>query len=141
MSIIKKQNELIQEFSVLYTWEEKYEYLINLGKQLKPFKESLKTKNRMIKGCQSRVWFDSSCHEKKLFFQADADGILPKGMAMILIRIFSGELVIDIINSSITFIEKIGFNEFLSPSRSNGMLAMIKYIKFVSIVYQSKCLK
>lgn len=138
MAIVQKQNELIKEFNSLLTWEHRYEYLISLGKKLEPLNEYLKTNNRMIQGCQSRVWFDASYYDKKLFFKADADGILPKGMAAILIQIFSGELAVDIVNSSISFIEKIGFQEFLSPSRSNGMLAMIKYIKFLAIAYQVK---
>lgn len=141
MSIIKKQNKLIKEFNSLLSWEDRYEYLIKLGKKLEPLDDSLKTETKMIKGCQSRVWFDVSYYDKKLFFKADADGILPKGIAAILIQVFSGELVIDIVNSSIDFIEKIGFQEFLSPSRSNGMLAMIKYIKFLAIGYQVKYLK
>lgn len=141
MGIIKKQNELIELFNSLSTWEEKYEYLISLGKKLDPLNECLKTENRMIKGCQSRVWFDEFYCDKKLFFKADADGILPKGIVAILIRVFSGELVIDIMNSSNDFIEKIGFQEFLSPSRSNGMLAIMKYIKFLAIIYHSKYLK
>lgn len=138
MSIEDKQESLIREFSFLENWEDRYEHLIALGQNLEPFDERLKTDNRMIKGCQSRVWIDADFHEGKLFFKADADGILPKGIAAILIRIFSGEPTIDIVNSYPTFIEKIGFQEFLSPSRANGMLAMIKQIKFLAIVYQSK---
>lgn len=138
MNIVQKQNQIVQEFNLFPTWEEKYEHLISLGRKLEPFDKKLKTNNRIIKGCQSNVWFDFLYFEKKLFFKADADGILPKGIAAILIKVFSGELVTDIINSSVDFIEKIGFQEFLSPSRSNGMLSMIKHIKFLSIVYREK---
>lgn len=138
MSIKKKQNELVTEFNSLKNWEDRYERLIEFGKNLKTFDKKLKTDERIIKGCQSRVWIDVSFYDGKLFFNADSDGILPKGIIAIFVYIFSGESVIDIINTPIDFIEKIGFHEFLSPSRANGMLAMIKQIKFFAFAYQSK---
>ena len=138
MSIKEKQKYLIEEFAILENWEERYKHLIEIGKNLKPFNLELKTDDRIIKGCQSKVWLDFNLKNDKLFFNADADSLLPKGLAAILIRVFSGELVNEIINSSIDFIDKIGFHEFLSPSRANGILAMIKQIKFFAIAYSFK---
>lgn len=138
MSVLSKQNELIEEFSFFENWEERYEHLIALGKSLKEFPEELKTEDRIIKGCQSRVWIEAYHEDGKLFFNADSDGILPKGIAAVLVKVFSGELIGEIINANTDFLEKIGFQEFLSPSRANGMLAMIKQIKYYAIVYQTK---
>lgn len=138
MSVLNKQNELIEEFSFFENWEERYEHLIALGKSLKEFPEELKTDDRIIKGCQSRVWIEAYYENGKLFFSADSDGILPKGIAAVLVHVFSGEPVEEIINSNTDFLEKIGFQEFLSPSRANGMLAMIKQIKYYAIVYKTK---
>jgi len=138
MSIKEKQNLIIEEFSYFDDWQDRYEYLISLGKSLKSFPEELKTEDKIIKGCQSRVWIDAKYEDGKLFFDADSDGILPKGIAALLIRVYSGEKVSDIVNSDHNFIDEIGFQEFLSPSRANGLMAMIKQIKYYAIVYKTK---
>lgn len=138
MTIKEKQQELIEEFEFLEDWEQKYEYLIDLGKQLNNFPEDKKTDENLIKGCQSKVWIDASFREGKLFFNADSDGILPKGIVALLTSIYSGHTTEEILGSDFDFISKIGLQEFLSPSRANGLMAMTKQIKFYAVAYQLK---
>lgn len=138
MTIKEKQNEIVEEFAFLEDWEQKYEYIIDLGKELKPLPEDKKTESNLIKGCQSQVWIDAEYKEGKLFFAADSDGILPKGIVSILARIYSGHSTDEIINSDFDFISEIGLQEFLSPSRANGLMAMTKQIKFYAVAFQLK---
>ncbi|QFG54282.1 SufE family protein [Chryseobacterium sp.] len=138
MTIKEKQQELIDEFEFLEDWEQKYEYLIDLGKQLNSFPEDKKTDENLIKGCQSKVWIDASFRDGKLFFNADSDGILPKGIVALLTSIYSGHTTEEILASDFDFISKIGLQEFLSPSRANGLMAMTKQIKFYAVAYQLK---
>ncbi len=138
MTIKEKQQELIEEFEFLEDWEQKYEYLIDLGKQLNNFPEDKKTDENLIKGCQSKVWIDASFRDGKLFFNADSDGILPKGIVALLTSIYSGHTTEEILGSDFDFISKIGLQEFLSPSRANGLMAMTKQIKFYAVAYQLK---
>lgn len=138
MTIKEKQKELIDEFSFLDDWEQKYEYIIDLGKELKPLPEDKKTEDNLIRGCQSKVWIDASFREGKLFFDADSDGILPKGIVSMLVSIYSGHTTKEIMDSDFDFIEKIGLQEFLSPSRANGLMAMTRQIKFYAVAYQLK---
>ena len=134
----KKKKALVDEFSFLPDWEEKYEYLIELGKELQGLPEERKTEENLIKGCQSKVWIDAEFKEGKLFFDADSDGILPKGIVSLLVRIYSGHTTQEIIDSDFEFISEIGLQEFLSPSRANGLMAMTKQIKFYAVAYQLK---
>ncbi len=138
MTIKEKQQELVDEFAFLDDWEQKYEYLIDLGKQLKPFPEDKKTDENLIKGCQSKVWIDADFKDGKLYFNADSDGILPKGIVSLLVSIYSGHSTQEILDSDFIFIEEIGLQEFLSPSRANGLMAMTKQIKFYAVAFQLK---
>lgn len=138
MTIKEKQNELIEEFSFLEDWEQKYEYIIDLGKELKSLPDDKKNDDNLIKGCQSKVWIDANFADGKLFFLADSDGILPKGIASLLVSIYSGHSTQEILDSDFDFISDIGLQEFLSPSRANGLMAMTKQIKFYAVAYQLK---
>lgn len=138
MTIKEKQDSIIKDFEFLDDWEQKYEYLIDLGKELKGLPDDKKTDENLIKGCQSKVWIDASFQEGKLFFNADSDGILPKGIVALLVSIYSGHPTKEILDSDFDFIAKIGLQEFLSPSRANGLMAMTKQIKFYAVAYQLK---
>lgn len=138
MTIKEKQNELVDEFSFLEDWEQKYGYIIDLGKELKELPESLKTDKNLIKGCQSKVWIDARLQDGKLFFEADSDGILPRGIAALLVNIYSGHSAEEILASDFDFISQIGLQEFLSPSRANGLMAMTKQIKYYAVAYGLK---
>jgi len=138
MSIKEKQQELIDDFAFLSDWEQKYEYIIDLGKELKGLPEEKKKEDILIKGCQSQVWLDAELHDGKIFFLADSDGILPKGIISLLVGVYSGHTAEEILDSDFDFISKIGLQEFLSPSRANGLASMIKQIKFYAVAYQLK---
>ena len=138
MTIKEKQNEIVDEFSFLEDWEQKYEYIIDLGRALKPLPKDKKNDSNLIKGCQSPVWIDARYEDDKLFFDADSDGILPKGIVSLLVSIYSGHSTDEILNSDFEFISEIGLQEFLSPSRANGLMAMTKQIKFYAVAFQLK---
>lgn len=138
MTIKEKQDEIVAEFAFLEDWEQKYEYIIDLGKELKTLPPEKKIESNLIKGCQSQVWIDARFDDEKLVFEADSDGILPKGIASLLVSIYSGHSTGEIINSDFDFISQIGLQEFLSPSRANGLMAMTKQIKFYAVAYQLK---
>lgn len=138
MTIQEKQQEIINDFEFLQDWEEKYEYIIDLGKQLSPIAQELKTEENLIKGCQSQVWISPEFKDEKIYFNVDSDGILPKGIVAMLAQVYSGHSAQEIIDSDFSFIEKIGLQEFLSPTRANGLIAMTKQIKFYAVAYQLK---
>lgn len=138
MTIKEKQDEIVEEFAFLDDWEQKYEYIIDLGKQLPPLPDEVKTHENLIKGCQSKVWIDVKFEDGKLNFLADSDGILPKGIVSLLVSIYSGHSTAEILDSDFDFISQIGLQEFLSPSRANGLMAMTKQIKFYAVAYQLK---
>lgn len=138
MTIQKKQEELTQDFEFLSDWEQKYEFLIDLGKSLSPMPEDRKKEENLIKGCQSQVWLDADFREGKIYFLADSDGILPKGIIALLVDIFSGHTPQEILDSDLDFLSKIGLKEFLSPSRANGLSAMTRQIKFYAVAFQLK---
>ncbi len=138
MSIKEKQQELIDDFAFLSDWEQKYEYIIDLGKELKGLPEEKKNEDILIKGCQSQVWLDAELRDGKIFFLADSDGILPKGIISLLVGVYSGHTAKEILAADFDFISKIGLQEFLSPSRANGLASMIKQIKFYAVAYQLK---
>lgn len=138
MTIQEKQKALVDDFAFLEDWEQKYEYIIDLGKELKGLSEDKKTDENLIRGCQSKVWIDAEFKDGKLFFQADSDGILPKGIVAMLTQVYSGHSTQEILNSDFKFIEEIGLQEFLSPSRANGLMAMTKQIKFYAVAFQLK---
>lgn len=138
MTIQEKQQELLKTFDFLSDWEEKYEFIIDLGKELKPMPEEKKTEDFLIKGCQSQVWLNADFQDGKIIFYADSDGILPKGIISLLVGVFSGHTPQEIIDADYDFIAKIGLQEFLSPSRANGLSSMMKQIKFYAISFQLK---
>ena len=138
MSIKEKQQELIDDFAFLSDWEQKYEYIIDLGKELKGLPEEKKKEDILIKGCQSQVWLDAELRDGKIFFLADSDGILPKGIISLLVGVYSGHTAEEILAADFDFISKIGLQEFLSSSRANGLASMIKQIKFYAVAYQLK---
>ncbi len=138
MTIKEKQQDIINDFAFLDDWEQKYEYIIDLGKELKGISDDKKTEENLIKGCQSQVWIIPHFEDNKVFFDVDSDGILPKGIVALLAGVFSGNTPQEIIDADFEFIEEIGLREFLSPSRANGLMAMTKQIKFYAVAYQLK---
>lgn len=138
MNIKEKQQEIVGEFDFLEDWEQKYEYIIDLGKELKGIPEDQKKEENLIKGCQSKVWLNAEFKDGKLFFNADSDGILPKGIVSLLVSIYSGHSTQEILDSDFNFISEIGLQEFLSPSRANGLMAMTQQIKFYAVAFQLK---
>ena len=126
------ENEIIDEFSLFDDWLDKYEYLIELGKALKEYPEDWKTDDRLVKGCQSRVWIDFRIQDGKIFFNADSDAIITKGIISLLIRIYSGRTPQEILSSDFSVVEKIGLKENLSPTRANGLVSMIQMIREIA---------
>jgi cysteine desulfuration protein SufE len=137
MTIQQIQQEIIDEFSFFDDWQQRYEYLIELGKNIPQFNRE-KSEELLIRGCQSKVWLSADFQEGKIHFSADSDAILPKGIAALLVRIYSGQTPEAIFHSDTKFIEQIGLQEFLSPSRANGLLAMAKQIKYYAIALKTK---
>ena len=138
MSIQEIQNEIIDEFSMFDNWEERYQYMIDLGKTLPLIDEQYKTDEYIIKGCQSRVWVHAEMKEDKVVFKADSDAIITKGIIAILLRVFSNQHPKDIIEANTNFIDQIGLKEHLSPTRANGLVSMIKQLKMYAIAYQTQ---
>lgn len=138
MTIKEKQQEIVGEFDFLEDWEQKYEYIIDLGKELKGLPDEEKKEENLIKGCQSKVWLNAEFTDGKLVFNADSDGILPKGIVSLLVSIYSGHSTQEILDSDFNFISEIGLQEFLSPSRANGLMAMTQQIKFYAVAFQLK---
>ncbi len=139
MSIKEIELEIIEEFELFGDdWEGKYEHLIDLGKSLPKIKEELKTEERIIKGCQSKVWLNSEVENGKVIFTADSDAIITKGMVALMIRVLSGQKPEDIVNAELSFIEKIGLKEHLSPTRANGLVSMIKQMKLDALALSNK---
>jgi len=138
MTITEIQEEIIDEFSMFDDWEERYQYMIDLGKTLPLIDEHYKTEDYIIKGCQSKVWVHAEMNNDKVEFTADSDAIITKGIIAILIRVFSGQSPKDIIESNTDFIDQIGLKEHLSPTRANGLGSMIKQIKMYAIAYQTQ---
>lgn len=133
VTLEQAENEVVETFSMYEEWLDKYEYLIDLGKNLEPYPEEKKTDDRLIKGCQSRVWLDYRMDGGRLYFNADSDAIITKGIISLLIGIYSGRTPKDISGSDFSFIEKIGLKENLSPTRANGLASMIASIKAAAL--------
>lgn len=129
ITLEEAEKDVVETFSMYEEWLDKYEYLIDLGKNLEPYPEEKKTDDRLIKGCQSRVWLDYRMEEGRLYFNADSDAIITKGIISLLIGIYSGRTPQEIAGSDFSFIEKIGLKENLSPTRANGLASMIATIK------------
>ncbi|MEN8816255.1 MAG: SufE family protein [Nonlabens sp.] len=137
-SIQEIQEEIVEEFSIFDDWMDRYEYMIDLGKNLPLIEESLKTDDRIIKGCQSKVWVNAELESDKIAFTADSDAIITKGIIAILIRAWSGQKPADIIAANTDFIDEIGLKEHLSPTRANGLVSMIKQLKMYAVAYQTQ---
>lgn len=137
MTIKEVEQQIVEEFSIFTDWMDKYEYLIELGKSLPIINEREKLENNLIKGCQSRVWLSSEYKDGRVFFTADSDAIITKGIISLLIRVFSGRTPKEIIDADLGFIKEIGLQENLSPTRANGLLSMIKQIKIYAMAYSS----
>ena len=138
MTIKEIQDEIVDEFSMFDDWMQRYEYIIELGKSLPLIDEQYKTDDNIIKGCQSKVWVHGEKNDDKIVFTADSDAILTKGIIAILIRTFSNQKAIDILNATIDFIDEIGLKEHLSPTRANGLVSMIKQIKMYALAFDAK---
>jgi cysteine desulfuration protein SufE len=138
MTIKEIQEEIIDEFSMFDDWMQRYEYIIDLGKNLPLIEEEYKTEDNLIKGCQSKVWLKGEQDDDKIVFTADSDAILTKGIIAILIRTFSNQKATDILNADMDFIDEIGLKEHLSPTRANGLVSMIKNIKMYALAFDAK---
>ncbi|MEO8253261.1 MAG: SufE family protein [Flavobacterium sp.] len=138
MKIKEIQEEIVDEFSMFDDWMQRYEYIIDLGKNLPLIDEKAKVEENLIKGCQSKVWLQGEKNDQNIVFTADSDAILTKGIIAILIRVFSNQTPKDIINADMEFIDKIGLKEHLSPTRANGLVSMIKNIKMYALAFDAK---
>ena len=134
-TIQEKQEEIVSEFEVFDDWMEKYEYLIDLGKDLPLIQKELKTDERLIEGCQSRVWLNANCENGKMQFSADSEAIITKGIIGLLIRVLNDEKPETVIKTDLKFISDIGLQEHLSPTRANGLNGMIKKMKIEALKY------
>jgi cysteine desulfuration protein SufE len=133
MTIEEKQQEIIDDFAIYDDWMDKYEYIIELGKDLPLIDESKKTDDRLIEGCQSRVWVAFEFIDGKMNFTADSDAIITKGIIALLIRVLNGETPENIVKTDLHFIPAIGLQEHLSPTRANGLLSMVKQLKISAL--------
>ncbi|MBB6681892.1 SufE family protein [Aequorivita sp. 609] len=138
MTIEAIQEELIDEFSMFDDWMQRYEYMIDLGKSLPLIDEELKTDDKLIKGCQSKVWLNSEMKNDKIIFTADSDAIITKGIIAVLVRVFSNQEPQAILDADTDFIDEIGLKEHLSPTRANGLVSMIKQMKMYALAYQTQ---
>ena len=138
MTLNEQQDEIIEEFSVFDDWMDKYNYLIELSKDLKEIDPKYKTQQYLIEGCQSKVWLFAEMDNEKIKYYADSDAIITKGIAALLVRVLSGQKPADILNNELYFLDKIGLQQNLSPTRSNGLLAMVKQMKLYAMAYQAK---
>jgi len=137
MTIKEIQDKIVEEFSMFDDWTERYEYIIELGKNLPIIDPKHKTPDYLIQGCQSSVWLNAQNEKGRVVFTADSDAILTKGIIALMIRVFSDQSPSDILEASTDFIDKIGLTEHLSPTRANGLVSMIKYIKMYAVGFSS----
>jgi cysteine desulfuration protein SufE len=138
MSINEIQDQIVAEFSDFDDWMDKYQLLIDISRDLPDIDPRFKTDEYVIHGCQSRVWLRADLRNEKIFFSADSDAIIVKGIIALLIRVMSGRSPMELINADLYFIDRIGLKQNLSPTRSNGLLAMIKQMRLYAIAYQAK---
>ena len=138
MTIKEIQEEIIEEFSMFDDWMERYEYIIELGKSIPMIDQQYQTDDNTIKGCQSKVWLHAEENNGKIEFTANSDAILTKGIIALLLRVFSKQTPQEILNADASFIDEIGLKEHLSPTRANGLLAMIKQLKLYALAFRTK---
>lgn len=132
------QDEIIEEFSLFDDWMDRYALLIDLGNSLEKLDDRYKLENNLIEGCQSRVWLEAEYKDGKVYFNADSDAVIVKGIIALLIKVLSGRTPDEIINTDLYFVERIGLKEHLSPTRSNGLVSMIKQIRFYAMAFKAK---
>lgn len=137
-TINEVQDEIVEEFSMFDDWMDRYALLIELGNSLEKLDDKYKVEINLIEGCQSRVWLHSEYKDGKIYFQAESDAVIVKGIIALLIKVLSGHTPDEIINTDLYFVEKIGLKEHLSPTRSNGLVSMIKQIRFYAMAYKAK---
>ncbi|MCK9255247.1 MAG: SufE family protein [Bacteroidales bacterium] len=137
MTINEIQDEIIQEFEVFDDWMDRYALLIEIGNELEEMPSEFKTNQNLINGCQSKVWFNAEFKDGKIYFSADSDAIITKGIAALLIRVLSGKTPNEIMETELYFIEKTGLQQHLSPTRSNGLLSMIKQLKLYAMAFNA----
>lgn len=138
MTINEIQQQIIDEFNLYDDWMDKYAYIIEQGNALAPLDEKYKTPENIIQGCQSRVWLQADCRDGKLYFQAESDAVIVKGLLALVLQVFNGRTPDEIIETDLRFMKEIGLTEHLSPTRSNGLLAVIKQIRFYAMAYKAK---
>ena len=138
MTINELQDEVIEEFSDFTDWMDKYQLLIDLGNEQKPLDEKYKTESNLIDGCQSRVWLQADYVDGKIVFTAESDALIVKGISALLIRVLSGHTPQEILDADLYFIDRIGLKDHLSPTRSNGLLAMVKQIRMYALAFKVK---
>lgn len=138
MSINELQDQIIEEFSLLGEWMDRYSYLIELGNGLNNFSEEYRTNQNLIEGCQSKVWLHAELKDGKIFFFADSDAIIVKGIVALLIKVLDGRTPSEILDADLYFIDKVGLKEHLSPTRSNGLVAMVKQMRMYALAYKTK---
>lgn len=135
MTISEKGQSLVEDFSFMEDWTEKYQYLIDLSKNLAPMDTKFKVEDNLIKGCQSKVWLKANFENELINFQADSDAIISKGIVAILLSVLNDRKPNEILNADLSFIDQIGLKEHLSPNRANGLSSMLKQIKFYALAY------
>ena len=140
-SIQEIEQEIVEEFALFDSWDDKYEYIIDMGKKLKPLDDVYKKEENKIKGCQSTVWMVSEFKDDNVYFKAESDAVIVKGLVSMLIRVLSGHSPEEIINAKLEFIDRIGMKQHLAQTRSNGLLSMVKQMKLDATVYQAQSLK
>ncbi|MFD2969826.1 SufE family protein [Sphingobacterium bambusae] len=138
MTINEIQDELIEDFAFYQDWMEKYEYIIQLGKEVPLINDEYKTDDYIIKGCQSKVWLFAELQEGRINFTADSDAIITKGLVSLMVKVLSGHTPDEIANADLYFIDQIGLTEHLSPTRANGLLSMVKQMKLYAIALKAK---
>ena len=138
MTINEAQDQVIEEFSDFDDWMDKYQLLIDLGNEQAPIDEKYKTEQNLIEGCHSRVWLQADVVDGKIVFQAESDALITKGIIALLIKVLSNHTPDEILNADLYFVEKIGLKEHLSPTRSNGLLSMIKQIRMYALAFKAK---
>lgn len=138
MTLKEIQDQIIEEFSAFEDWMDRYNYLIELGNELPPIDARFKTDEHLINGCQSKVWLNAEFHEGKMKFTADSDALIVKGIVALLIRVLNNQDAREIMNADLYFIDRIGLKENLSPTRSNGLVSMVKKMKMYSLAFDTK---
>ncbi|WP_066632308.1 SufE family protein [Labilibacter marinus] len=138
MTIKEIQDEIVEEFSAFDEWMDKYAYLIELGNDLEPYNDDYRVEQNILEGCQSKVWLHAWMEDGKVFYMGDSDAIIVKGIVALMIRALSGQSPNDILDSDLSFIDEVGLKDHLSPTRSNGLVAMIKQMRLFAIAFKAK---